>query len=59
MCAADELELRSSARYPGIRTVGHVFFYAVNGADDETGRKYLDRAYSLGQEFAQPNVTAA
>ena len=37
--------------YPGIRTVEHVYFYAVNGAADETRRRYLDRAYSLGREF--------
>ena len=48
-----------SLRYPGIRTVEHVFFYAVNGADDETRRKYLDRAYSLGRDFAHPSVAAA
>jgi NAD(P)H dehydrogenase (quinone) len=39
-------------RYPGIRSVEHVYFYAVYGADDETRRRYLDRAYSLGRDFA-------
>jgi len=38
-------------RYPGIKTVDHVFFYAVHGADDATRRGYLDRAYTLGREF--------
>ena len=38
-------------QYPGIKTVEHVYFYAVNGADDETRRNYLDRAYRLGKNF--------
>jgi NAD(P)H dehydrogenase (quinone) len=38
-------------RYPGIKTVEHVYFYAVHGADDATRRGYLERAYSLGREF--------
>lgn len=46
-------------RYPGIRTVEHVFFYGVTGASDETRRKYLDRAYALGRNFEQSNVAAA
>jgi len=37
--------------YPGIRSVDHVYFYAVNGATDETRRRYLERAYSLGRNF--------
>jgi NAD(P)H dehydrogenase (quinone) len=37
--------------YPGIEKVEHVYFYAVYGADDETRRGYLDRAYRLGREF--------
>lgn len=40
-----------SLRYPGIRTVEHVYFYAVNGASDETRRTYLQRAYALGRDF--------
>jgi NAD(P)H dehydrogenase (quinone) len=39
-------------RYPGIKQVEHVYFYAVTGADDETRRGYLDRAYRLGKDFA-------
>lgn len=39
-------------RYPGIENVEHVYFYAVHGADDETRRKYLERAYGLGKDFA-------
>jgi NAD(P)H dehydrogenase (quinone) len=38
--------------YPGIQKVEHVYFYAVHGADDETRKSYLDRAYSLGKGFA-------
>jgi NAD(P)H dehydrogenase (quinone) len=38
--------------YPGIQKVEHVYFYAVNGADDATRLGYLERAYSLGKEFA-------
>ena len=37
-------------RYPGIRKVEHVYFYAV---DDDTSQSYLQRAYRLGKEFAQ------
>jgi hypothetical protein len=36
-----------------------VFFYAVNGADDETRRKYLDRAYRLGRDFKGSGQVAA
>ena len=38
-------------RYPGIKRVEHVYFYAVHGADDATRRGYLERAYRLGREF--------
>lgn len=38
--------------YPGIQKVEHVYFYAVHGADDATRSRYLERAYSLGKEFA-------
>jgi NAD(P)H dehydrogenase (quinone) len=37
--------------YPGIRQVEHEYFYAVHGADDDTRRRYLERAYALGLEF--------
>ncbi len=37
--------------YPGIQTVEHVYFYAVQGADDPTRQGYLDRAYELGFRF--------
>ena len=38
-------------RYPGIKQVEHVYFYAVHGADDATRRGYLERAYALGRGF--------
>jgi NAD(P)H dehydrogenase (quinone) len=38
-------------RYPGIKKVEHVYFYAVHGADDATRCGYLDEAYRLGREF--------
>lgn len=38
-------------QYPGIRRVEHVYFYAVNMADEKTLRSYLERAYLLGKEF--------
>jgi NAD(P)H dehydrogenase (quinone) len=38
-------------RFPGIRSVEHVLFHAVHGADDATIRGYLDEAYRRGREF--------
>ena len=38
-------------RFPGIKQVEHVYFYAVHGADEATRRGYLDRANALGREF--------
>jgi NAD(P)H dehydrogenase (quinone) len=35
--------------YPGIKTVDHVYFHAVNMADEETRQDYLRRAYALGK----------
>lgn len=37
--------------YPGIKKVEHELFYAVHGADDDTRRRYLDRARVLGRDF--------
>jgi NAD(P)H dehydrogenase (quinone) len=39
-------------RYPGIRNVDHIYFYAVSSVDASTRQKYLQRAYCLGKEFA-------
>lgn len=39
-------------KYPGVKTVEHVYFYNVAFTDDETRRGYLERAYRLGKEFA-------
>ena len=41
-------------RYPGVKNVEHVYFYAVPVVDDVTRRSYLERSYKLGLEFAQP-----
>lgn len=41
-------------RNPGIRTVEHVYFYAVNMADKETLGRCLERAYRLGRDFEGP-----
>jgi NAD(P)H dehydrogenase (quinone) len=38
-------------KYPGIKQVDHVLFYAVHGADEVTRRDYLERAYALGCDF--------
>jgi NAD(P)H dehydrogenase (quinone) len=38
-------------RFPGVKRVEHEYFYAVYGADDQTRRRYLDRAYALGRHF--------
>ena len=40
-------------RYPGVKNVEHVYFYAVSVVDAETRRGYLERSYKLGKEFAQ------
>ena len=39
-------------RYPGVKKVEHVYFYGVPVVDDATRRGYLERAYTLGKEFA-------
>jgi putative NADPH-quinone reductase len=39
-------------RYPGVKNVEHVYFYNVPTTDDATRRGYLERAYTLGKEFA-------
>lgn len=38
-------------RYPGIKQVEHVYFYAVPVVNDEIRQGYLKRAYQLGLEF--------
>ncbi len=45
-------------RYPGIETVEHVYFYAVEAVGDEKRREYLRRAHRLGVEF-EPGETQA
>jgi NAD(P)H dehydrogenase (quinone) len=39
-------------RYPGIKKVEHVYFYAVHGPDDAIRKGYLERAYALGRDFS-------
>lgn len=46
-------------RFPGIKNVEHIYFYAVYGASDEIRRGYLDRAYSLGRHFDASTAAAA
>jgi NAD(P)H dehydrogenase (quinone) len=41
-------------QYPGVQSVEHEYFYAVNLADRKTLEGYLERAYSLGKEFSSP-----
>jgi NAD(P)H dehydrogenase (quinone) len=41
-----------SLRYPGVKKVEHVYFYAVSAVDDDIRRGYLERAYGLGKDFA-------
>jgi NAD(P)H dehydrogenase (quinone) len=38
-------------RYPGIKTVEHVYFHSVSAVGDETRGGYLQEAYRLGKEF--------
>jgi NAD(P)H dehydrogenase (quinone) len=38
-------------RYPGIRNVEHIYFYAVGAVDAATRQNYLQQAYWLGKEF--------
>ncbi len=38
--------------YPGIKTVEHEYFHAVNMADEKTLKSYLQSAYQLGTEFS-------
>jgi NAD(P)H dehydrogenase (quinone) len=40
-------------RYPGVQKVEHEYFYGVPVADDQTRKRSLERAYTLGKEFAQ------
>jgi NAD(P)H dehydrogenase (quinone) len=44
-------------RYPGVETVEHVYFYAVQAVGGGTRKAYLRRAYRLGREFEPPVTT--
>lgn len=39
-------------RYPGVKKVEHIYFYNVPVTDDKTRQGYLERAYTLGKEYA-------
>ena len=39
-------------RYPGVKNVEHVYFYSMFASDEATRRGYLQRAYTLGTQFA-------
>jgi NAD(P)H dehydrogenase (quinone) len=38
-------------RYPGIKDVEHIYFYAATTASPDTIHGYLDQAYQLGKDF--------
>ena len=46
-------------RYPGIKTVDHVYFYSAAAAPPDTIHRYLARAYELGRDFDKPALPAA
>ena len=39
-------------RYPGVRQVEHVYFFAPHAVGADTRREYLQKAYELGRDFA-------
>ncbi len=39
-------------RYPRIKRVEHVYFYAMSMADEELRRKYVEQAYDLGKRYS-------
>ncbi len=43
-------------RYPGIRDVEHVYFYAAATAPPATIQGYLDQAYALGRDFERSSA---
>ena len=52
-------------RYPGVKEVEHVYFFAPHAVAAATRREYLQRAYELGRHFAvdtevvRPEATVA
>jgi NAD(P)H dehydrogenase (quinone) len=52
--AMEKLIDEFTLHYPGIHTVEHEYFYAVNMAGQKTLEGYLERAYRLGKEFSAP-----
>jgi NAD(P)H dehydrogenase (quinone) len=45
-------------RYPGVKSVEHVYFHSVPVVDAATRNGYLERAYRLGRDFAAPSCAA-
>jgi NAD(P)H dehydrogenase (quinone) len=45
-------------RYPGVKSVEHVYFHSVPAVDAATRQGYLEQAYRLGREFAEPSRPA-
>jgi NAD(P)H dehydrogenase (quinone) len=56
--AMEKLIDEFALHYPGIKSVEHAYFYAVNMAEEKTLQDYLARAYLLGRQFANPRVAA-
>lgn len=46
-------------RYPGVKTVEHVYFCRVGVVDEGSGRECLKRARALGQDFSRPSETGS
>ena len=45
-------------RYPGVKNVEHVYFFAPHAVPADTRRDYLQQAYALGRDFAAGAETA-
>lgn len=45
-------------RYPGIKDVEHVYFYAATSATPELVKQYFQQAYELGRDFERPAAGA-
>lgn len=40
-----------SLKYPGIRSVDHIYFHSILAVDNDTRKKYLEIAYLKGKEL--------
>lgn len=43
-------------RYPGIKTVEHMYFHSVSAVDAATRQDYLQQAYCLGRDFQNEEI---